>query len=113
MIWAIIGCYALAAVIGVTLAAARQKKQPLPTPVALAHGALAGTGTVLLLVLVLRGVMPGLGVVALAIFAAAAVGGVMIFSTRFRQGAQAPMSMVVGHAVAAVTAFVLLLLVVL
>jgi hypothetical protein len=108
MIWAAIACFGLAAVLGAMLANGRLKSKPLPANVALAHGVLAGAGAVLLVVLALQGWLAGLGVVALVIFGGAALGGVMLFSSRSRPGG-VPRPLLFGHAGAAATALVLLL----
>lgn len=106
--WLIIGIFAVAAVVGLTMAmAAFQGKFP-PVPSAVLHGALAATGLVLLIVAVVRGAA-GAAVYALGFFLVAALGGfIMAFGFHARKK-PLPTGLVAGHATLAVIGFLLLL----
>jgi hypothetical protein len=100
--------FALAAVGGLTLAYLRLKEQPLPMPLALAHGAFAASGIVALLLNVIDGA-PEHAKIALGLFIVAALGGFLLFGL-WMQKKQLPLGVIAVHALVAVGAFVLLLL---
>lgn len=105
--------FAIAALGGIALAAIRLRGQELP-PMALAliHGALAASGLVALLVVVLRISVPNLAWASLGLFVLAALGGFALFSFHLRRRAL-PVPLVLGHGLIAIVAFVLLLVVLL
>jgi hypothetical protein len=81
MYWAAIGCLAVAAALGIRLAIGHSKDKPLPSAVAYTHGLFAAAGLLLLVILAVRGLLVGLGTVALIVFIGAALGGATIFAT--------------------------------
>lgn len=101
--------FGLAALGGVTLAGIRLKGKDLPMPLALLHGAVAATALVLLLVAVMRGETTGVGTAALVVFVVAALGGFYLFSFHLRKQ-PIPVAAMLVHGLAAVAAYVLLLL---
>lgn len=100
--------FGIAAVGGILLVLRRVANKPLPLPLALAHGALAATGIVLLTVSVLGSAGPGGARLALGLFVVAALGGFVLFSFHLRKKTL-PMGVVVIHALVAVAAFLILL----
>lgn len=105
--WSII-LFAVAAVGGVTMAVLRLRERPIPMALALAHGVLAATALMMLLVVALGPGGTGLGRTALVIFVVAALGGFYLFSHHVR-GRNLPIPVVVIHGLVAVAAFVTLL----
>jgi hypothetical protein len=104
-----ITAFAIAAVGGATLAYLRIVKKDVSLPLALVHGLFAATGLVLLTIGVSR--IGGAGLtVALAVFVLAALGGFTTFSFHLRSR-PLPIPLVLIHGAAAVTAFVILLVV--
>jgi hypothetical protein len=101
--------FALAAVGGVILAVIRFRGQPYPPlGLALVHGAAAAAGLVALIVAVAPGTAPSLATTALVLFLIAAGGGFVLFFNHLRKIAL-PIWLVVVHALAAVVAFLILL----
>ena len=101
--------FALAAVGGLIMAVQRFRGAPQPAlPLALVHGAAAAAGLVALIVVVAGSGAPSLARVALVIFLVAALGGFYLFSVHLRKQ-PLPIPVIVVHALAAVTAFVILL----
>src|SRR5215470_16841034 len=72
--------FALAALVGIILAALHLKKKDAPIPLALVHGLAAAVGLVLLIIVVVQMSSAGLAGVALAIFVIAALGGFVLFA---------------------------------
>jgi hypothetical protein len=101
--------FALAATGGLALAYLRITNKPLPMPLALLHGAGAAAGLIALLLAVVQGAAMGGARIALGIFVVAALGGFALFSFHVRKQ-PLPIPLVVVHGLAAVVAFVLLLL---
>ncbi len=102
--------FAIAALGGATLAVLRLANRPLPLALALVHGAFAAAGLIVLIVaLVAGGHAATLAVIALIVFIAAALGGFVLFSLHLA-GKTLPVSLVLGHGLIAVVAFVLLLI---
>ena len=99
--------FALAALGGVVLAIRHFKGQNRPWPLAILHGLLGATGLVLLILPAIAGGVPGLAKTALALFAAAALGGFLLFAFHLRNQ-RLPSLVVVIHAGVAVLAFILL-----
>jgi ABC-type transport system involved in cytochrome c biogenesis permease subunit len=104
--------FGIAAVGGLTMAILRLRKpeNPLPIGLALAHGALAAAGLVALILAVVGAgtAAPDLLKASLVIFVVAALGGFFLFSFQLRKK-PIPVGVMVIHALAAVTAFALLL----
>ena len=104
--------FALAALGGLVLAFRHFKRAPLPSLVAVAHGVLAATGLVFLILYFLRtdgGWTFGLPLLLLVV---AALGGFLLVAFHLR-GQRPPSAAVVVHAVVAVIGFLTLLLAVL
>jgi hypothetical protein len=101
--------FAVAAVGGAILAYLRIVKKDVSMPLALAHGLFGAIGLVLLAFGLSRTGGTGL-TVALAIFVLAALGGFTLFSFHLRSRPM-PVFLVLVHGAAAVTAFVILLVV--
>lgn len=109
MLTTIIVLFALAAVLGLTVAIAIFTKKPSTPKVAVyAHGLLAATALALLIFFTLNnsGNRP---LVSLILFVVAAIGGFILFFNDVK-GKPGPAGLVVVHALAAITAFVLLLI---
>lgn len=102
-----LGLFGLGAVTGLYLAVAHFRGQELKLGPALAHGAFGAAGLVVLALALARSGFAGLGVAALGLFIAAALGGFLLFSFHLR-GKRLPSPVVVIHALAAVAAFGLL-----
>ncbi len=101
--------FAIAAVGGLILAVIRFRGQPYP-PLGLAvvHGLFAAAGLVALIAGVAEGHAPSRATIALILFIVAALGGFVLFFTHLRKAAL-PKGLIVVHALAAVVAFVILL----
>jgi len=104
---AAIGLFALGAVTGLYLAVQHFRGQALSLAAALAHGAFGAAGLVVLALALKAAGFAGLGLVSLGIFVLAALGGFLLFSFHLR-GKKLPSAVVIIHALAAVTAFVIL-----
>lgn len=100
--------FALAALGGIILAALHLKKNDAPIPLALVHGLAAAVGLVLLIVAVMQIPSAGLAGVALAIFLIAALGGFVLFAMHLTKKSL-PRGLIFVHRLAAVVAFVVLL----
>jgi hypothetical protein len=100
--------FAIAALVGASLAYMRIVKKDVSMPLALVHGLFAATGLVLLILGFVRIGGSGIGA-ALAVFLAAALGGFALFSFHLRSR-PLPVPLVLIHGAAAVIAFLLLLL---
>jgi hypothetical protein len=101
----------LAAVGGLTLAGIRLSGKPRPpTWMAIGHGIVAVTGVGLLVYVALTTGLPTMALVALGFFAAAAVGGAILFLGFHMAEKALPIPLVIGHGLVAVTGFVILLL---
>ncbi|MFZ6009372.1 MAG: hypothetical protein ACOYXT_03420 [Bacteroidota bacterium] len=109
MMYAIIGLFALAAVMGLTVAIAILSKKPeTPKAAVYAHGALGATALVLLIVYMMNN-PENYPQIALILFVVAALGGFILFYNDVSKKKPGPVGLVVIHALVAVTAFVLLL----
>lgn len=101
----------IAALGGLTLAGIRLSGTPRPpTWMALAHGAIAATGLVILIYAAVNTTLPGLAQVALGVFILAALGGATLFLGFHLREKALPIALVLGHGLIAVTGYVLLLL---
>jgi hypothetical protein len=103
-----VGLFAVAALGGLTLAVLHFQKKNLPLPLALIHGLLGAAGLVTLLLFVLNSGTSSKAAVALIIFVVAALGGFYLFSFHLRKK-RLPSTVVIIHALAAVSAFGILL----
>ena len=102
--------FAIAALGGVVMALIRFSGKDLP-PMGLAilHGVIAAAGLVALIVAVAGGTGSTKAIIALVLFAGAAIGGFVLFSHHLRRQAL-PKPYVAIHGLVAVVAFVILLL---
>jgi hypothetical protein len=100
--------FALAALLGITLAVKHLKNKDAPISLALVHGLAAALGLVLLIVAVVQMSSAGLAGVALAIFVIAALGGFVLFAMHLMKKSL-PRGLIFLHGLAAVVAFVVLL----
>ena len=101
--------FALAAVVGLTMAVVHFRGQSPPKPVlAVFHGLFAASGLVILLVAVIGARPTGAPAIALGLLVLAALGGFGLLSFHLR-GRALSSGLVVGHAVLAVCGFIVLL----
>src|SRR5947208_17184484 len=101
--------FALAALLGITLAAKHLKKKHAPISLALVHGLAAAVGLVLLIIAVVQMSSAGPAGVALAIFVIAALGGFVLFAMHLMKK-PLPRGLMFVHALAAIVAFIILLI---
>jgi len=101
--------FALAALGGIILATLHLKKNDAPVSLALVHGLAAAVGLVLLIIVVTQMPSTGLAGVALVIFLIAALGGFVLFAMHLTRK-PLPRGLIFVHGLAAVVAFVLLLI---
>ena len=107
--WLIIGLFAVAAVVGLTMAiAAFQGKLP-PVPSAILHGVLAAAALVLLLMAVLLKGAGGAALWALGCLLLAAIGGFTLAFGFHARRKPLPPAFVAGHALIAAVGLLLLL----
>ncbi|HUO20504.1 MAG TPA: hypothetical protein VMU44_12090 [Steroidobacteraceae bacterium] len=107
--WLIIGLFAVAAVVGLTMAiAAFQGKLP-PVPSAILHGVLAAAALVLLLMAVLVKGAGGAALWALGCLLLAALGGLTLAFGFHARRKPLPPGFVAGHALIAAVGLLLLL----
>lgn len=101
--------FALAAVAGLSMAVMHFRGRTPPRPLlAAVHGLFAASGLVVLLIAIIQAATGGLPAIALCLFLIAAIGGFTLLSSHLR-GRALPNGLVIGHAVIAVAAFVILL----
>jgi hypothetical protein len=100
--------FGVAAAGGLLLVFLRVTNKPLPTALALLHGALAASGLVALAMSVFGAGGPNGARLALGLFVLAALGGFVLFSFHLRKK-QLPMGIVMVHALVAIAAFLILL----
>lgn len=101
--------FAVAAVGGVTLATLHLRNKPRPAPLALAHLLVAAAGLVLLAWATYEGQAGTFATIALLIFLVVALGGFGLLTFRLKRK-PLPTPLVLVHGLAAVLAFVLLLI---
>ncbi len=103
--------FALAALGGLVMAWMRigQNRPQPPTSLALVHGAFAVLGFIVYLIAVIGGA-PWTGIVAIVLFALAALGGAYLFFGFHQRNRALPVPIVVGHGSIAVLAFIFLIL---
>ncbi len=109
MLYASIALFAVAAVLGLTVAAALLRRKETSKPAAVAHGVLGAAGLVVLLLYALQHPQRFLSV-AIGLLVIAALGGFVLFANDLRKK-PGPLFLVVVHALAAVVAVVLVVLV--
>lgn len=107
LVWSF-GLFGVAALGGLVLAFKALKGEQPPMPLALLHGLLAASGLLVLISVVLAEESMGMAGVSLILFVLAALGGFGLFSFHLRKKTL-PKPLVIVHALAAVTAFLLLL----
>ena len=104
------GLFVVAALGGLVMAGIRLFGKRNPPPwLALAHGLLAGAGLTLLVFAALTSAIPQLALFALLLFLVAAAGGVVMNLGYQWKQRPLPVPLMVGHALLAIVAFVLLL----
>ncbi len=101
--------FVVAAILGLTVAVALFQKKETSKPVALAHGAVAAAGLIVLILYALNNAHRLL-TVAIVLFIVAALGGVLLLANDLRKK-PGPVLLVAIHAVAAAVALVLVLVV--
>jgi hypothetical protein len=101
--------FALAAVIGLTLAGKILRKAPTAKPVAIAHGLVAASGLVLLIVYAMQHPNRLLNW-AIGLFVVAALGGAVLFANDLRKK-PGPAGLIAIHALVAVVAVVIVVMV--
>lgn len=103
--------FSVAALGGILMAGIRFSGRPHPPSwLAMGHGLLAAAGLTLLVYADLMVGIPLLGEIALALFIIAAIGGAAMNLLFHAKRLPLPIPLMVGHALLAVAAFVLLLL---
>lgn len=100
-------CFAVAAVLGVTMAALYQKGK-LSLNLAAAYGLFAVIGLVLLIIAAAQGLLTTIGIVAMIVFILAAGGGAILIFNHLTKHAL-PKPLIAIHGCIAVIAFLLLL----
>ena len=101
--------FAVAAVLGLTMATKALRSNTPPLMLAIVHGLFAASGLILLIIGVMHATTAGIGAWSLGIFVTAALGGFWLFSFHLR-GKSLPIPLIVLHGLAAVTGFGLLLM---
>ncbi|MFK7697216.1 hypothetical protein [Paenibacillus sp. HJGM_3] len=101
--------FAIAALGGLVLGVLGLRQRDLPMWLSLIHGVIAAAGLVTLILGVIQGNAGSLPIISLVLFLIAALGGFVLFSYHLRRKPH-PKSLIVIHALAAVIAFVLLLI---
>ncbi len=107
--WLIIAIFAVAAVIGLTMAIAAFQGNFPPVPSAILHGVFAAAGLVLLILAVFVKGAAGAALWALGFFLVAALGGFGMALAFHARKKALPKGLVAGHALLAVIGFLLLL----
>jgi predicted membrane channel-forming protein YqfA (hemolysin III family) len=107
--WITILIFAVAALVGLTMAVAVFQGRFPPIASAVIHGALAASGLVLLIVAVCVHRVGGAARWALGFFLVAALGGFILAFAYHARRKNLPTNFVVGHATLAVIGFLLLL----
>lgn len=104
------GVFVVAALGGLLMAGIRLfgKRNP-PVWLTMAHGLLAGAGLTLLIYAALTSRIPQMAIIALMLFLVAAAGGIVLNLGYQWKQRPLPVPLMIGHALLAVVAFVLLL----
>jgi hypothetical protein len=101
--------FAVAAVGGLVLGVLGLRQRDLPMWLSIIHGLVAAAGLISLILGVVQGGTGLLPIIALILFLIAALGGFVLFSYHLRRKPH-PKGLIVTHALAAIIAFVLLLI---
>ena len=101
--------FGAAALFGLLLAGSYFRGKVPPLALSAVHGLFAASGLVVLILLVMRSASAGKGGYALALLVVAALGGFYLVSRHIRKR-EVPNGIIIVHALAAVTGFVILLL---
>lgn len=101
--------FVIAAVGGMTLVTLRNRGKGLPMPLAIGHGLLAAAGLVTLVINVAGDTGNMMMNISLALFCAAALGGLTLFSFHVRKKPM-PVMLIPVHGTVAVVAFIVLVL---
>src|SRR5690349_1535809 len=105
-----VGLFVVAALAGLTMAIQHfQGKSPPSVGLAVIHGLFAASGLVVLLLALIKAGLNGAPALALGLFVIAALGGFTLALGFHARQRALPSGLVVGHALLAVTAFVILL----
>lgn len=107
--WLIIAIFAIAAIVGLTMAIAAFQGNFPPVPSAILHGVLAAAGLVLLILAVFVKGAGGPALWALGFLLVAALGGFTLALAFHARRKLLPKGFVAGHALLAVIGFLLLL----
>jgi len=107
--WITILIFAIAAVVGLSMAIAAFRGRFPPVPIAVLHGILAASGLVLLLIAVFGHGAGSAARWALAAFLIAALEGFVLALAFHARRKPLPVGLVVGHAALAVAGFLVLL----
>lgn len=103
--------FAIAAVGGIVLAVLRLKNQPMPPCLAMAHGGVAATGVILLIIgMGTCGQCSAALTTSLILFVLAAAGGVTMAAAFSMRKKTLPIPLMFAHGALAVVAFLLLLI---
>ncbi|MFD2445478.1 hypothetical protein ACFSO7_16060 [Bacillus sp. CGMCC 1.16607] len=101
--------FAVAALGGMVLGVLGLRQRDLPMGLSIIHGVVAASGLICLILAVVQGGVGVLPLIALILFIIAALGGFVLFSYHLRRKPH-PKGLIVIHALAAVIAFVLLVI---
>jgi hypothetical protein len=101
--------FAVATVGGLVLGVLGLRQRDLPMWLSIIHGLVAAAGLISLILGVVQGGTGLLPIIALILFLIAALGGFVLFSYHLRRKPH-PKGLIVTHALAAIIAFVLLLI---
>lgn len=101
--------FAIAALGGLVLGVLGLRQRDLPMWLSLIHGAVAAAGLITLILGVVQGNAGSLVIISLILFLITALGGFVLFSYHLRKKPH-PKGLIVIHALAAVIAFILLLI---
>jgi hypothetical protein len=108
MLYGAIALFALSAIMGIILITAIAQKKETPKPIVYTHGIFAATALVLLIVYSIQH-PESYPQTSIIIFVIAALGGFYLFFRDMKKK-PGPLSMAIVHALAAVTAFIMLLI---
>lgn len=101
--------FAVAALGGLVLGVLGLRQRKLPMWLSIVHGAVAAAGLITLIFGVVQGNAGSLPIISLILFLIAAIGGFVLFSYHLRRKPH-PRGLILIHALAAVIAFVFLLI---
>jgi len=95
MLWASLACFAVAAAGGATLAMMYYGQQRRPMPLAVAHGVAATAGFFFLIFGFFRSGSSGLSALIVALFASAAIAGLLLLASHLRKRSWHPIGLVI------------------